>query len=310
MSSKKRPGWPEVPEPLAGPVIDNHTHLPLHVGEIPSPGGERIELEEQLQRAAATNVVGMITSACEVMDFEPALGLARKYPQVKVAVAIHPNEAALHAGHAERSPDGMTPHLAAHHSMDLDSAIGAVCDAAAHETVVAVGETGLDYYRTAEPGRAAQKRSFEAHIESAKELNLPLQIHDREAHADTIATLKKVGAPERTVFHCFSGDAQMAQVLRENGWYASFAGPITYKANHDLRAALAELPKELVLVETDAPYLTPVPHRGAPNASYVMAHTVRYLAQLWALEESAACAQLTENTVTVYPQLENLISRG
>ena len=132
-------------------------------------------------------------------------------------------------------------------------------------------------------------------------MTLPLQIHDRDAHEDTLAILdERASADQRIVFHCYSGDAAMAQRLTERGWYASFAGPITYPANADLRAALAVLPRELVLVETDAPYLTPVPWRGCPNASYVMAHTVRFIADQWGVSEAAACDQLRANTEAVY----------
>ena len=167
--------------------------------------------------------------------------------------------------------------------------------------VVAVGESGLDYFRTADPGRQAQKESFRAHIEMAARAGLPLQIHDREAHEDTLAILDECATPDqRIVFHCYSGDAAMAQRLAERGWYASFAGPITYPANSDLRDALAALPRQLVLVETDAPYLTPIPWRGCPNASYVMAHTVRFIAQLWDVMEETACDQLRANTEAVY----------
>ena len=130
---------------------------------------------------------------------------------------------------------------------------------------------------------------------------LLLQIHDRDAHEDTLAILGEcASADQRVVFHCYSGDADMARELATRGWYASFAGPITYPSNSDLRAALATLPRELVLVETDAPYLTPIPWRGCPNASYVMAHTVRFIAEQWGVDEEAACDQLRANTEAVY----------
>ncbi|MBV7364175.1 TatD family hydrolase [Actinomycetaceae bacterium TAE3-ERU4] len=301
MGKKKRSrGWPEIPAPLAGPVIDNHTHLPLRSAELITAEEVCLNLEEQLTRAKETGVVGLVTSACEVMDLAPALDLAEKYSQVKVAVAIHPNEAALHAGYNDPSPDGLEPQFLAHHSMSLESALGAVCDAAAHPSVVAIGETGLDYFRTAPAGRQAQKESFKMHLELAKALDLPVQIHDRQAHKDTIDILLEVGAPKQTVFHCYSGDVQMAETLAENGWYASFAGPLTYGANEELRNALVALPPELVLVETDAPYLTPHPHRGCPNASYVMAHTVRQIAALWEKDEEYTCSKLLANTEEVY----------
>jgi len=300
MSPRKPRPWPDTPAPLAAPVVDNHTHLPTHVGEIPRREGVALSLAEQLDRAREVGVAAVISSACELPDFDPMCALARSHEGVRVALAIHPNEAALHAGCADPSPDGLTPRLREHH-VPLDEALAAVEARLGDPMVVAVGESGLDYYRTAGPGRVAQQESFRAHIELARGAGLPLQIHDREAHEDTLAILgERADADQRIVFHCYSGDAAMAQRLAERGWYASFAGPITYPANGDLRAALAALPRELVLVETDAPYLTPAPWRGCPNASYVMAHTVRFIADLWGLSEEDACAQLRENTEAVY----------
>ena len=300
MSPRKPRPWPDTPVPLAAPVVDNHTHLPTHAGEIPRREGVALSLDEQLDRAREVGVTALVSSACELPDFDPMIEIARAREVVRVALAIHPNEAALHAGCAEPSPDGLTPRVLEHH-VPLDEALAAVEGRLGDPMVVAVGESGLDYFRTAEPGRQAQKESFRAHIEMADRADLPLQIHDREAHEDTLTILGEcASADQRIVFHCYSGDAAMAERLAERGWYASFAGPITYPANEELRAALAVLPRELVLVETDAPYLTPVPWRGCPNASYVMAHTVRFIAQLWDVSEAAACDQLRANTQAVY----------
>ena len=300
MSPRKPRPWPDAPAPLAAPVVDNHTHLPTHVGEIPRREGVVLSLDEQLERAREVGVTRMISSACELPDFDPMIELARAHEGVRVAIAIHPNDAALHAGCADPSPDGLTPKVRDYH-VPLDEALAAVEARLGDPMVVAVGESGLDYFRTADPGREAQKESFRAHIDMAQRSDLPLQIHDRDAHEDTLAILdERASADQRIVFHCYSGDAAMAQCLAEHGWYASFAGPITYPANSDLRAALAVLPRELVLVETDAPYLTPVPWRGCPNASYVMAHTVRFIADQWSVSEAAACDQLRANTEAVY----------
>ena len=300
MSPRKPRPWPDAPAPLAAPVVDNHTHLPTHVGEIPRREGVALSLEEQLERAREVGVTRMISSACELPDFDPMIELARAHEGVRVAIAIHPNDAALHAGCADPSPDGLVPKVRDYH-VPLDEALAAVEARLGDPMVVAVGESGLDYFRTADPGREAQKESFRAHIDMAQRAGLPLQIHDRDAHEDTLAILdERASADQRIVFHCYSGDAAMAQRLSERGWYASFAGPITYPANSDLRAALAVLPRELVLVETDAPYLTPVPWRGCPNASYVMAHTVRFIADQWGGSEAAACDQLRVNTEAVY----------
>ena len=300
MSPRKPRPWPDAPKPLAAPVVDNHTHLPTHVGEIPRREGVALSLEEQLERAREVGVTRMISSACELPDFDPMIELARAHEGVRVAIAIHPNDAALHAGCAEPSPDGLTPTVRDYH-VPLDEALAAVEARLDDPMVVAVGESGLDYFRTADSGREAQKESFRAHIDMAQRSGLPLQIHDRDAHEDTLAILdERASADQRIVFHCYSGDAAMAQHLAERGWYASFAGPITYPANSDLRASLAVLPRELVLVETDAPYLTPVPWRGCPNASYVMAHTVRFIADQWGVSEGEACDQLRANTEVVY----------
>ena len=259
-----------------------------------------LSLEEQLDRAREVGVTRMISSACELPDFDPMIELARAHNGVRVAIAIHPNDAALHAGCAEPSPDGLVPTVRDYH-VPLVEALVEVEKRLGDPMVVAVGESGLDYFRTAEPGREAQKESFRAHIEMAQRVGLPLQIHDRDAHEDTLEILREcASSDQRIVFHCYSGDAAMAEHLAERGWYASFAGPITYPANSDLRAALAVLPRELVLVETDAPYLTPVPWRGCPNASYVMAHTVRFIADQWGVSEAAACDQLRANTEAVY----------
>ena len=298
--ARRTRAWPEAPRPLDGEVMDNHTHLPVVPAQIPRADGVAMPLDEQIARARAAGVSRQVTSACELPEFAPMIGVASAYEGVRVALALHPNEAALHEGCVDPSPDGLTPRLSDHH-IPLDEALAVLEEAVENPMVVAVGESGLDYFRTAEPGREAQKRSFAAHIDLAVRKGLPLQIHDREAHADCLEVLDRAGRIDvPVVFHCFSGDAQFARELAERGFYASFAGPITYPANAHLREALIEMPRELVLVETDAPYLTPVPHRGSPNASYAMAHSVRRIAELWDLREDLACAQLMENSRRVY----------
>ncbi len=298
--AKRTREWPPEAERLPARVMDNHTHLPLHEGEIPSPQGVKLSLEEQLGRAIEANVGRIVTSGCSLPDIKPTIDLARQWPEVKAAIAIHPNEAALHAGHLDKSPDGYEHERQEHH-VPLIVALERVAALLTDPEVVAVGETGLDYFRTAGPGREAQSESFRAHLEMARTHDLPLQIHDRDAHADTLEILRDSAWKKQTiVFHCYSGDAEMAQVLAENGWYASFAGPLTYPANDDLRAALRVMPRSRVLVETDAPYLTPVPYRGCPNASYVMPHTVRAIAELWEEDLAATCEQLMRNSQAVY----------
>lgn len=268
-----------LPEPLAGPVIDTHTHLNLHDrylhGEsVPDP-------DDLLAMAASVGVPKVVQIGCDVDYARHSVELARTRPNVIVGVSVHPNDAArIHEREGAAA---------------LDAAIDEIALLAREDVVRAVGETGLDYFRTEQPLHAAQQHSFRRHIDLAKELDRTLVIHDRDSHDDVIAVLESQGAPERVVFHCFSGDADMARYCSERGWYLSFAGPITYKANESLREALDVTPDHLLLVETDAPYLTPVPHRGRPNASYVMPHTVRAMAERRGVEEAELCALLFDN---------------
>ncbi|MCI1675696.1 MAG: TatD family hydrolase [Ancrocorticia sp.] len=309
---KKRHVYPDVLA-LPRPVVDNHTHIPVHgepgaaddqrdYGDAVEGQGRPLTVRTALERLRAANVRRVITCGCEVPTLEPNIALARQYPdQVAAAIAIHPNDAALHRGVTDVGADGMEHGLDPwHREYSLEDAVALVADLARDPHVVAIGETGLDYFRTADAGKAAQIESFRMHIELAKELELPLQIHDREAHADCLRVLEECGAPERTVFHCFSGDAEMARVLADHGWYASFAGPLTYPANETLREAFRVLPSELILAETDAPYLTPVPWRGYPNAAYAVAYTVAFQAQLRGVALAEWCDRVDANTREVY----------
>ncbi len=300
MSPRKPRPWPDAPKPLAAPVVDNHTHLPTHVGEIPRREGVALSLEEQLERAREVGVARMISSACELPDFDPMIELARAHEGVRVAIAIHPNDAALHAGCAEPSPDGLVPTVRDYH-VPLVEALVEVEKRLNDPMVVAVGESGLDYFRTAASGREAQKESFRAHIDMAQRSGLPLQIHDRDAHEDTLEILREcASSDQRIVFHCYSGDAAMAECLAEHGWYASIAGPLPYPANDTLREAVATLPESLLLVETDAPYLPPKRWRGRPNASYLLGDPVRVLAEQRGLSEEDLCRRLQATTEAVY----------
>jgi TatD DNase family protein len=210
-------------------------------------------------------------------------GIAAIEPRVLAAVALHPNEA---------------PFLDA--AGTLDDAIAEISELAGRPRVRAIGETGLDFFRTGEDGRAAQLRSFEAHIEIAKQRGLALQIHDRDAHREVVATLKRVGAPERTVFHCFSGDREFAKLITDSGWYLSFAGTVTFKNAEPLRQALEVIPRSRILIETDAPYLTPMPFRGRPNSAYLIPHTLRAMAAHLGTDPSMLAAQISSNTELVY----------
>jgi TatD DNase family protein len=269
--------YPPLPEALVVPIYDNHTHLEI------ADGDEGLSVAEQLDRASSVGVRGVIQVGGDLETSRWSAQAAAAEPRMLAAVAIHPNEAPVYDA-----------------TGTLDDALAEIFALAARPRVVAVGETGLDFFRTGPDGRAAQFRSFEAHIEIAKQHGLALQIHDRDAHAEVIETLLHVGAPERTVFHCFSGDAEMAGICADNGWYLSFSGTVTFKNSDNLRAALAAVPRRLLLVETDAPFLTPAPFRGRPNAPYLLPHTLRAMADHLETDVSILAAQITSNTELVY----------
>ncbi len=279
MARRREKGWPAPPEPLEIPVVDNHTHLLSAIDVLPE-GEDVPTAEQEISWARTAGVTRLVQVACDVDAIEPSLALASAHSEVVLAVAIHPNEAVLHAGIREIAPDGLEPDPQPRHERSLDEAIAAVATAAQHERTRAIGETGLDFFRGGDQARAVQRESFRAHIALAKELGLPLQIHDRDAHEDVIEILLADGAPEATVFHCFSGDAAMARICAEHGWYLSIAGPVTFKANDAGRQAVREVPLSLLVVETDAPYLTPHPYRGRPNGPYLLPYTVREIARV------------------------------
>ena len=269
--------WPAAPEPLAVPVYDNHAHLEIVDGDQP------LTLDEQLDRAAAVGVIGVVQAGGDVESSRWSAWAAASHPRVLAAVAIHPNEAPAYEAAGE-----------------LDAAIEVIDELAGEPRVRAIGETGLDFFRTEEAGLPAQHRAFEAHISLAKKHDLAMQIHDRDAHDAVLNTLQRVGAPDRTVFHCFSGDVEMARIAADRGYYLSFAGNVTFKNAQNLRDALAVTPRERILVETDAPFLTPIPHRGRPNAPYLVPLTVRFIAAELGAEVDELSAQLAANTLAVY----------
>jgi TatD DNase family protein len=274
---RKDLSYPPLPEPLAVPVYDNHCHLEI------TDGVEPLSLREQLDRAEAVGIAGVVQASGDIESSRWAVDAAASDHRVLAAVAIHPNDAPAYQAEGR-----------------LDEAIAVIDELAAHPRTRAIGETGLDYFRTDEPGRPAQHESFEAHIALAKKHGIAMQIHDRDAHDDVLETLARVGAPEKTVFHCFSGDAGMARAAADAGYWLSFAGNLTFKNAPNLREALHITPLDRILVETDAPFLTPVPLRGRPNAPYLVPHTVRFMAAELGVELDELCAQLAANTVAVY----------
>ncbi|WP_182525797.1 TatD family hydrolase [Nocardioides dongkuii] len=264
---------PPAPEPLPHPVVDNHCHLDIarHGDDDPLP------VEEALAAAAAVGVRRVVQIGCDLPGARWAVEAAATYDALVAGVALHPNEAPLLA--------------------DLDAAMAEIeALAGAHDKVRAVGETGLDHFRTGEEGRAVQEEAFRRHVDLAKRLDKTLVIHDRDAHDDVLRVLDEEGVPDRWVMHCFSGDADLARRCLDRGGYLSFAGTVTFKNAQPLRDALVVTPPDRLLVETDAPYLTPVPHRGRTNASYLVPLTVRAMAEVRGDDLEELCAALDHAT--------------
>ncbi|KIZ18994.1 TatD family hydrolase [Streptomyces natalensis] len=290
---------PPLPAPLRVPVADSHTHLDM-LPQLTLGGAPRVqEVEEALAKAASVGVTTVVQVGCDLAGSRWAADTAAAYESVHAAVALHPNEAPrIVLG----DPDGWSRQGAREPGGDaaLDAALAEIDALAARPEVRGVGETGLDHFRTGPEGMAAQQRSFRAHIEIAKRHGKALVIHDREAHDDVLRILREEGAPERVVFHCYSGDAAMAKVCAEAGYFMSFAGNVTFKNAQPLRDALAVAPPELVLVETDAPFLTPAPYRGRANAPYLIPLTLRAMAEVKGMTEDALASAVAANTARAF----------
>jgi TatD DNase family protein len=275
---KRDMSYPPAPDPLEVGTYDNHTHLDLVDGDTTMTPTEQLDLANQ------AGILGAVQVGVTLESSIWSANLALREPRILAAVALHPNEAPLYEN-----------------IDDLNAAIAKIEELAAQPRVRAIGETGLDFFRTEGEGSLSlQHHSFEEHIRIAKENGLALMIHDREAHDEVVETLKRVGAPDRVVMHCYSGDLEFAKICADNGWHMSFAGNITIKRNQHLRDALEWAPKELIMVETDAPFLTPEPFRGRPNSSYLVPITVRKMAEVRGIDANEMAAQITENTVRVY----------
>jgi TatD DNase family protein len=276
---------PPSPDPLPSPSLDSHTHLDIVLGERPA-GDEHGEwasdddVDAEIAAAVAVNVPRLVQVGVDVPSSRWSAALADRHPNVLAAVALHPNEAG--AGTA------------------TDEALAEIDRLAAQPRVRAVGESGLDRYRTGPEGWPAQEASFRAHIAIAKRHGLALVIHDRDAHEEILQVLEEEGAPEHTVFHCFSGDVRFAKACVERGYVLSFAGTLTFGNAGYLREAAALTPVDQLLVETDAPFLTPMPYRGRPNASRLVPHTVRALAEVTGVELEQLCAALTSTAERVF----------
>lgn len=275
-------GWPPAPEPLPLPVVDDHAHLDIPAAARDEAAEER-SLDQALAAAGAVNVPRAVQVGYDLASSRWSVEAASSYPQLLAAVALHPNEA---------------PRLAA--AGRLDEHFAGIEELATHPRVCAIGETGLDTFRTGPEGAAAQEESFRRHIDLAKRTGKVLQIHDRDAHADVLRILAEERAPERTVLHCFSGDAEMARECVRRGYVLSIAGTVTFANAAALREAVAVAPLELLQVETDAPYLTPVPHRGRPNGSYLVPLTVRAIAEVKGCDLEQLCTALAATAERLY----------
>jgi TatD DNase family protein len=271
---------PPLPEPLPHPVVDNHCHLDIADG----PAGSWLSTAEAIESAASVGVTRIVQIGCDLPGARWAVEAATTHDALVAGVALHPNEA------PGLRQDGR-----------LDEALAEIESLAeSSDRVRAIGETGLDYYRTGEDGRPAQQESLRRHVDMAKRLGKTLVIHDRDAHADVLRILDEEGAPERFVMHCFSGDAAFARACLDRGGWLSFAGTVTFKNAEPVRDALRVAPLDRILVETDAPYLTPTPHRGRPNASYLVPLTIRAMSQTRGDDLRTLCEAVETNTDTAF----------
>lgn len=245
-----------LPEPLPTPCVDTHTHLEIVTGAAPDHG----DIKKVLDDAKAVGIDRVVQVGISVKESYWSVACANKWnTQVLATVALHPNEAPL--------------------IDDLESDLEEINELASDNRVCGIGETGLDFFRTEERLRDKQKYSFKKHIEIAKAHNKALVIHDRDSHRAVLDLLDEVGAPRHTVFHSFSGDAQMAKECVAKGYLLSFSGTLTFKNAPLLHEALMHVPLNNLLVETDSPFLTPTPNRGAHNTPAQIPHILRFMAE-------------------------------
>jgi len=269
------------PEPLRVKAIDAHAHLEIVTNTAPdSP-----EVAQVIADAEAAGIDRLVQVGYSAEQSKWCVRLAELYPgKVLAAVALHPNEAPVVS--------------------DLEADLSIIAELAKHPRVRAIGETGLDYFRTPPELQEIQRESFKKHIAIAKENNLALVIHDRDAHEDVLKVLEEVGAPEKTVFHCYSGDLAMAKYCVERGYILSFAGTVTFKNAPALREAVKYVPDELLLVETDSPFLAPTPHRGALNTPAQIANIVRFIADERDVDPEHIAAVTTANALRIFGSFE------
>ncbi|MBA3339055.1 MAG: TatD family hydrolase [Geodermatophilaceae bacterium] len=277
VSNKQRP---EAPEPLPATAVDSHCHLDIIAGSLAEDGFPGVDVDGELKAAATVGITRVVQVGVDVASSRWSADLAARRPDVLAMVAIHPNEAGVGAA--------------------TNEALAEIDRLAAQPGVRGIGETGLDHFRTQTDGWATQEESFRAHIDIAKRRGIALMIHTRDAYEDMLRVLDEEGAPENTVLHCYSSDAEMARRCLDRGLVLSFSGTVTFANARAAAQAAAITPIDQMLVETDAPFLTPSPFRGRPNAPYLTPYTIRALADLTGTDLATLCEQLTATAERVF----------
>ena len=266
-----------LPEPLPVPCIDSHAHLEIVTNTEP----DHPEIKRVLDEAASVGITRVVQVGYSAEQSEWSVRCAEKWDtKVLAAVALHPNEAPV--------------------VEDLEKDLATIDRLASHPRVRAIGETGLDFFRTEPALQDRQIYSFKRHIEIAKRHKKALVIHDRDAHRAVLDLLDSEGAPDITIFHCYSGDAEMAQECIEKGFVLSFAGTVTFKNAPQLREAVKLVPASQLLVETDSPFLAPMPHRGSLNTPAQIPHIVRFIAQERGDDVAALATALSDNAERIF----------
>jgi TatD DNase family protein len=266
-----------LPEALPVPTVDAHAHIEIVTNEAPNSEAVRKVLDD----AKSVNVDRIVQVGYSAEQSQWCVDMANAFPgRVLAAVALHPNEAPVVA--------------------DLEADWAIIEKLAQEPRVRAIGETGLDYFRTPPELRKRQQDSFKWHIDLAKRTNKALVIHDRDSHDDVLSVLLEVGAPEKTVFHCFSGDVEMAKICIDRGYILSFAGTMTFKNAPALREAVKLVPHDQLLVETDSPFLAPMPHRGALNTPAQIANIVRAMAAERNEDVAELATALSDNAERIF----------
>lgn len=265
------------PKPLPVPTVDAHVHLEIVTNTAP----DSAEVEKVLDDARAAGVDRVVQVGYSAEQSQWCVAAAEHWKgRVLAAVALHPNEAPV--------------------VEDLEHDWSIIAKLAEHPRVRAIGETGLDYFRTPPELRKRQQESFKWHIELAKKHKKALVIHDRDSHEDVLSILLEVGAPENTIFHCYSGDLAMAKICVDRGYVLSFAGTLTFKNAPELREAVKIVPADQLLVETDSPFLAPTPHRGALNTPAQIANIVRAMADERSVSDAELARTLSNNAERIF----------